>query len=83
MLFRSCHDIAISDIADDQLGLLGKSFRPAALAMHLLDKIIENSNMVTAAEQLAGHRSSDEAGAAGDQYRLAQLLALSAPVASG
>jgi len=62
-------DIAISYIADDQLGLAGEIRRPAAHgAVNLRRQVIENADAVTAIQQQIRKMRTDKSRTTGYQY---------------
>jgi hypothetical protein len=60
------NDVAVADVADDQLGFIGKVLGPFAVAVDLLDQTVEHANPVAAPKKLPGDLAADEPCAARD-----------------
>ena len=73
-LQRAGDDVLVADVADDQLGIVGKVFRPLAVAVDLLDQAVEDADPVAARKKLSRDGAADESCAAGDQDLLPQRL---------
>jgi hypothetical protein len=69
---RTRDDIAVANVAADELGFGRQIDRPLLVAMDLFDETIENANVVAAMKKLPGDSSSDKPGTAGDQNCLSQ-----------
>jgi hypothetical protein len=64
-LQRAGDHILVADVADYELGTVGKVVRPLAIAVHLLDQTVEYPNLIPAAKKLLGNRASNESCATG------------------
>jgi hypothetical protein len=66
-------DIAIANVASEELDPRLQRAGRAAITVDLLDEAVEDSDPVTPLQQFCGDRPSNEAGSAGHQYRLAHV----------
>ena len=67
-LQRARDDVLVADVADDQLGVVGKSSRPFAVAVHLLDQAVEHADSLPRSKKLTCDRAADKSCAACHQY---------------
>ena len=67
---RAADGVAVANIADLQLDILGEVVGSRAIAVHLRRQVVERTHAVAAGEQLVGQVGADEPRTAGDQDRL-------------
>ena len=78
----AAYQVRVADISLEKLDLIIERIGSTLPAMNLLDKVVDDTQLVSALKQSTGEMTADKTGPARDQYRLRHILSFGSALAA-